>query len=108
ARPLTVQHLLARADGAPDHFARVLVHRDQTWSERRWDARMAFILAVGSTDHEQITQGQHVAIAGFMWKDTQGGHVQLPDDVCCSVAFQDLFAIWTIVLTVTETLRIEA
>ena len=80
-----VQHPVSCSDGAPDHLARVLVHRDQTWSARRWDARMAFILAVGGTDHQQITQGQHVAIAGFMWKDTQGGHVQLPDDVCCTL-----------------------
>ena len=42
-----------------------------------------------------------------MWKDTQGGHVQLPDDVCCTLAFEDLFPIWTIVLTIVETLRVE-
>src|SRR5829696_4327659 len=47
AGPLAVQHLLARASGAPDHLARVFVHRDETWSARRWDTRMAFILAVG-------------------------------------------------------------
>jgi hypothetical protein len=30
-----VQHVLARANGAPHHFAQVLVHRDQTWGARR-------------------------------------------------------------------------
>ena len=30
AGPLAVQHLLTGADGAPDHVARTLVHRDQT------------------------------------------------------------------------------
>jgi hypothetical protein len=43
---------------------------------------MPFIPAVGGTDHEQITNRQDVAVAGFVWKDTQGRHVQLPDDVC--------------------------
>jgi hypothetical protein len=69
---------------------------------------MTFILAVGSADYEQITEGQHVTIAGFMREDTEGGHVQLPDDVCCSVVFEDFFPIWTIVLTIAETLRVEA
>jgi hypothetical protein len=69
---------------------------------------MAFILAVGGTDDEQITEGQHVAIAGFMWKDTEGGHVQLPYDVCCSFVFEDLTPIWTIVFAVAETLPVEA
>src|SRR5262249_8517064 len=46
AGPLAVQHLLARADGPPDHFARALVHRDQTWGAGRWNARVAFVLAV--------------------------------------------------------------
>jgi hypothetical protein len=43
-----------------------------------------------------------------MWKDTEGGHVQLPNDICCSVVFEDLFPIWTIVLVIAETLRVEA
>src|SRR4030095_1061697 len=93
---------------APDDFTRVLVHRDQTWRARGWDARMAFILAVRGRDHQQITHRQHFAVAGFMWKDTQGGHVQLPDDVCCSVVFEDLFLIWTTVLAIAETMRVEA
>src|SRR4029450_5862279 len=66
AGPGAVQHPVSCSDGAPDHRARVLVDGDQTWSARRWDARMTFILAVGSTDHEQITKAQHFAIAGFM------------------------------------------
>ena len=97
------------ADGAPDHFARTLVHRDQTWGARRWDARVAFILPVGGRDHQQITHGQHFAIGGFMRKDTQAAtHVQLPDDVGRSVVLEDLLPIRTIVLAITETLCIEA
>ena len=69
---------------------------------------MAFVLAVGGADHQQITKGQHVAVAGFVWKDAQGGHVQLPDDVCCPLVCEDLLPIWTIVLTIAETLRVEA
>ncbi len=69
---------------------------------------MAFIPAVGGADHEQIAKGQHVAIASFMWKDAQGRHIQLPDDVCCTLVCEDLFPIWTIVLTIVETVRIEA
>ena len=69
---------------------------------------MTFILAVGGTYQQQITQKQHFAVAGLMWKDTQGGHVQLPDDVGGSIVFEDLFPMWTIVLTIAETLRVEA
>src|SRR6185436_6980956 len=80
AGPLAVQYMFARADGAPDHVARTLVHRDQTWSARRWDERVAFILPVGRRDHEQITHGQHFAVGGFMRKHTQAAtDVQLPD-----------------------------
>src|SRR5258705_11022055 len=44
-----------------------------------------------------------------MRKDTQGGaHVQLPDDVGRSVVLEDLFPIWTTVLAIAETLRVEA
>src|SRR5689334_483952 len=43
-----------------------------------------------------------------MWKDSQSGNVQFPDDVCGSVAFEELFAIWTIVLTIAEAFRVEA
>src|SRR5262245_30414728 len=68
---------------------------------------MAFILAVGSTDQEQITEGQHVAIAGFMGKDTQGWHVQLPHDVCGTFVMEGLFPIWTIVLTIVKTPSVE-
>ena len=75
ARPLAVQYVPARADGAPDHVARSLVHRDQTWRARRGNERVAFILPVGRTDDEQITKWQHVAVAGFMWKDAEGGDV---------------------------------
>src|SRR5262245_24523223 len=43
-----------------------------------------------------------------MWKDTQSAtHVQLPDDVGPMVVPQQLLPIWTIVLTITKTLRIE-
>src|SRR4029453_5670746 len=72
AGPGAVQHPVSCSDGAPDHPSRVFVYRDQTWSARRRDTRMPFVLAVGGTDHEQITKGQHVAVAGFMWKDPQG------------------------------------
>src|SRR6185436_3775338 len=58
----------------------------QAWRARRWDARVAFILAVGGRDHQQITHGQHFAVGGFMRKDTQpAAHVQLPRDVGRSV-----------------------
>src|SRR6185369_17506719 len=70
---------------APDYFTRALVHRDQVWSARRWNERMAFILAVGRTDHQEITHRQHFAIARLMWKDTQGRHVELPGHIGCSV-----------------------
>ena len=77
AGPLTVQHLRARADGAPHHVARVLVHRDQTWGARRWDARVTFIQPVGGRDDQQIALRQHVATSGFMREDTQAAtHVQ--------------------------------
>ena len=103
-----MQDLPARADGAPDHFTQVLVDRDQTWGARRWDARVAFILPVGGRDHQQITHGQHVAIGGFMRKDTQAAtHVQLPDDVGRRVVLEDLLPIRTSVLAVAETLRVE-
>src|SRR4030095_12659287 len=45
--------------------------------------------------------------AGFMWKDAQGGHVQLPDDVCSTLVSEDLVPIWTIVLAIVETLSVE-
>ena len=91
------------------NFARVLVHCDQTWGARRWDARMAFILAVGGRDQQQITHGQHFAVGGFMRKHTQAAaHVQLPGDVGRSVVLEDLFPIWTTVLAIEETLRVEA
>src|ERR1041385_5747605 len=43
-----------------------------------------------------------------MWKDTQGGYVQLPNDVCCSLVFEDLLSIWAIVRMSAETFRVEA
>src|SRR4029077_6968379 len=98
-----MQHLLARPHGAPDHFARTLVHRDQTWGARRWDARVAFILPIGGSDDQQITHGKYFAIAGFMWKDTQAAtHVQFPDDVGCCVVLEDFIPIRTIVHAITE------
>src|SRR4030095_2132546 len=87
----------------------LLVHRDQTWSARRWDPRVALILAVGGRDHQQITHSQHFAVGGFMWKDTQtAAHVQLPNDVRNSFVLEELFLIWTTVLAIAETLRVEA
>src|SRR5687768_18585103 len=101
--------MLPRADRAPHDFSGMLVHRDQTRGARRRNARMAFILAVGGRDHQQITDRQHFAVGGFMQKDTQAGaHVQLPNDVGGSVVLEDLLPIWTIVLTIAETLRVEA
>src|SRR5688572_13669333 len=38
----------------------------------------------------------------------RGAHVQLPDDVGRSVVLENLFAIWTAVLAIAETLRVEA
>ena len=109
AGPLAVQHLRARPHGAPDHFARTLVHRDQTWGARRWDARVAFVLSVGGRDHQQIADGQHFAIGGFVRKDTQAAtHVQFPDDVGRGVVMEDLVPIGTVVLAITETLCVEA
>ena len=109
AAPLAVQHMLARADGAPDHLARVLVHRDQARGARRGNARVAFVLAVGGGDHQQIAHGQHLAVGGFMRKDAQAAaHVQFPDDVGRSVVLEDLFPIRAVVLAVAETLRVEA
>ena len=70
---------------------------------------MAFILAVGGADHQQITHGQHLAVGGFMRKDTQAAaHVQLPDDVGRGVVLEDLFPIRAIVLAIAETLGVEA
>src|SRR6187397_276854 len=64
AGPLTVQHLRARADGAPHYVARVLVHRDQTRGPRRWNARVTFIKPIGRRDDQKITHGQHVTTSG--------------------------------------------
>jgi hypothetical protein len=84
-------------------LAEALVHRDQAWRARRGDERVAFVLPVGGRDHEQIAHGRHFAVAGFMWKDTQcGAHVQLPDDVCCTLADEGFVQIWTIVLAIVE------
>ena len=69
---------------------------------------MAFILAVGGTDHQQIAHRQHFAVGGFMRKDTQAGaHVELPGDVGRSVVLEDLLPIRTTVLAIAETLRVE-
>src|SRR5262245_32481326 len=107
AGPGAMQHPVSCSDGAPDHASRVLVHRDQTWRPRRWDARMAFVLAVGGPDDEQITKDQHIAITSFMWKDTQCWHVQLPNDVCRTLVFEDLVPIRTIVFAIVETPCVE-
>jgi hypothetical protein len=70
---------------------------------------MAFVLAVGGSDYQQITHGQHLAVGGFMWKDAQAGaQVQFPDDVGRGVVLEDLFPIRTIVLAIAETLGVEA
>src|SRR5262249_1051293 len=88
---------------------RTLVHCYQTWGARRWDARVAFVLPVGGRDHQQITHGQDVAIAGFMRKNTQSPtHVQLPNDVGRSVVLEYLIPIRTIVPSVTASLSVEA
>ena len=66
---------------------------------------MAFILAVGRTNHQQIAHWQHLAVAGFMREDAQAGaHVQFPDD---GVVLGGLSPIRTIVLAVPD-MRIEA
>ena len=69
---------------------------------------MTLVLAVGGTDQYQITERQDFTVASFMWEDTQRGHVELPNNVCGSVVFENLFSIWSIVLTVAETLCVEA
>ena len=103
-----MQHLRARADGAPHHVARVPVHGDQTWGARRWNARVTFIQAVGGRDDQQITHGHHVAASRLMRKDTQAAaHVQLPDDVGSSVVLEDFILIRAVVRAITETLRVE-
>src|SRR5262249_35362584 len=43
-----------------------------------------------------------------MRKDTQAAHVQLPDDVGCSLVLEELFPIRTIVFTIAKTLCVEA
>ena len=42
-----------------------------------------------------------------MRKDTQRGDIQLPNDICRCVVFEEFFAIWTIILTIDEALRVE-
>jgi hypothetical protein len=70
---------------------------------------VAFILAVGGRDHQQITHGQHFAIGGFMRKDTQSTtHIQLPYNIGRSVVVEHLLPIGPIVLAITETLCVEA
>src|SRR4029453_14241442 len=66
---------LAWADRAPDDFARVLVHCDQTWGARRWDARMAFILAVGGRDHQQTTHSKHFVVWASLGKHPKAGAI---------------------------------
>src|SRR5689334_20880694 len=56
AGPRAVQHLVSWSNGAPHQLARVLVHCYQTRSARRWNTCMAFVLTVGCTDEQQITQ----------------------------------------------------
>ena len=70
---------------------------------------MAFVLAVGGRDHQQVAHGQHLAVGRFVRKDTQAAaHVQLPDDVGRRVVLEGLVPIRTAVLAVAETLRVEA
>ena len=70
---------------------------------------MAFILAVGGADDQQITHGQHLAVGSFMRKDTQpGAHVQFPNDVSRGVVLEVLFPIPARVLAIAETPCVEA
>ena len=66
---------------------------------------MTFILAIGGADKKQITQRQHFAVAGFMRKDTKGGHVELPDDLCFRVKTTKLTFGGDLVQAVTFNIR---
>ena len=52
---------------------------------------MPFIPAVGRGDYQQIADGEHLAVGGFVRKDAQtAAYIQFPDDVGRTVVLERL------------------
>jgi len=108
ARPLPVQHVLARADRAPDDSARVLVHRDQTWCTGRWTRVWPSFRPLEVDTISRSPTGNTSLLVASCGKTPSGRTCPAPRRFRRRVVLEGLFPIRTTILAIAQALDVEA